>query len=202
MTTPDFWDPTKTWQTPWMTAPLAGYDGGSTYFKAMTPQQRADWWKKLVNDRSRFPQYDYEERMQWENEITVYGPLLPGLGFMVSGRYLEGVGIYPGSLKYNPDMTVQGWLDWSMLERTRLSISGMFTEIRELRHAAHELRVIRNQRGRGQWSHGPEPAGRPESLFRLQVLVAGERWWHGRLYRPPSREGTTAERPGEADACL
>ncbi len=128
MTTPEFWDPTKTWTTPWMTAPLAGYDGGSTYFKAMTPQQRADWWKNFVNDKSRFPQYDYAERMQWEQEVTVFGPLLPGVGFMLSGRYLEGVGIYPSALKYNPDMTYQGSLDWAVQENTRLSLTGMFTK--------------------------------------------------------------------------
>jgi outer membrane receptor protein involved in Fe transport len=128
MTTPDFWDPTKAWKTPWMDDAVPGEDGGTPYFKAMTAQQRADWWKSFVNDKSRFPQFDYAERMQWEQEVTVFGPLLPNLGFMLSGRYLEGVGVYPSALKYNPDMTFQGSLDWTLQEKTKLSFTGMLTK--------------------------------------------------------------------------
>ncbi|MGE5499264.1 MAG: carboxypeptidase regulatory-like domain-containing protein, partial [Syntrophothermus sp.] len=128
MTTADFWDPSKTWKTPWMETPLAGYNGGIAPFTNMTPQQRADWWTKFVNDRNQFPWIDYTERTQWEQEVTVYGPVTKGLSFMLSGRYKEGVEIYPSALKYNPDMTFQGSIDWNMLDNTKVSLSGVFTK--------------------------------------------------------------------------
>jgi hypothetical protein len=128
MTTPNFWNPDSEWKTSWMTASLKGYDGGSEYFKSLGDTGRADWWKNFVNDKNRFPQIDYAERMQWEQEVTLFGPLLPGLGFMISGRYMEGVGIYPSALKYNPDMTLQGSLDWSINENTKLSFTGLYTK--------------------------------------------------------------------------
>lgn len=126
MTTPEFWDPTKTWKSQWMTTGLAGYDGGIEPFKSMTPQQRADWWKAFVNDKTQFPQIDYADRAQWEQEITLYGPLVTDLSFLLSGRYQEGVGVYPSAYKFNPDYTLQGTLDWSVAEATRLSLTGMF----------------------------------------------------------------------------
>jgi len=128
MTTPNFWNPDSLWQTPWMSAPLHGYDGGTPYFKAMTDTQRAQWWKQFVNDNSRFTQIDYAHQTQREQEITLYGPLTANLGFMISGRYQDMVGIYPSALKYNPDMTFQGSLDWGMAENTKFNLTGMFTK--------------------------------------------------------------------------
>jgi len=77
----------------------------------MTPQQKADWWKKFVNDSQRFTQFDYTKRTEWEQEITLYGPLMADVSFLFSARYREGVGTYPSVLKFNPDMTFQGSLE-------------------------------------------------------------------------------------------
>lgn len=127
-TTPDFWDPTKTWKTEWMDASLKGYDGGTEPFKSMTPQQRADWWKNFINDPALNPQIDYAKRIEWENELTLYGPI-PGidkLGFMLSARYKEGVGVYPSALKYNPDMTLQGSLNYQF-GSTKIDVTGIYS---------------------------------------------------------------------------
>jgi outer membrane receptor protein involved in Fe transport len=128
MATPEFWDPTKKWQSEWMTSALPGYSGGSDYWARKTPEERAAFWQSFVNDETRFPQFDYADRMQWEQEATVYGPLLPDVTFMISGRYQEGVGVYPSALKYNPDMTYQGVVDWNISPETKLNLSGMFTK--------------------------------------------------------------------------
>jgi hypothetical protein len=128
MCTAAYWDPNSTWKLPWMTTAVKGYDGGSAYFKAMTPQQRADWWKKFINNKSLFPYYDYTKRTEWEGEATVYGPIVPGLNFMLSGRYKEGVTVYPSALKYNPDMTFQSSLDWTVRKDIKLSFTSLFTK--------------------------------------------------------------------------
>ena len=128
MTTPEFWDPNSTWKTKWMDQPLPGYDGGIEPYRSMTPEERAAWWSKFVNDSKNSPQMDYAERMQWEQEITLFGPITENLGFMLSGRYKEGTGIYPSALKYNPDWTIQGGLNYQLSPDTKLSLNGVFTK--------------------------------------------------------------------------
>ncbi|MFZ4621742.1 MAG: carboxypeptidase-like regulatory domain-containing protein, partial [Bacteroidota bacterium] len=131
MTTPDFWDTSRTWRTQWM-APGESQKGnlGDGKFAKMTPQEKADWWKAFINDSKRFPQFDYTDRAEWEQEVTIYGPIIPELSFLLSGRYKEGVGIYPSSMKYNPDMTFQGSLDWTPASTTVVSVNGMFTKFK------------------------------------------------------------------------
>lgn len=129
MTTPEFWDTSKTWRTQWMGQNESQKGNlGDGKFASMTPQQKADWWKKFVNDKQRFPQMDYANRMEWEQEITLYGPVLPDVSFLVSARYKEGVSVFPSVMKYNPDMTFQGSLEWAPVTTTVVSINGMFTK--------------------------------------------------------------------------
>ncbi|MCX6137371.1 MAG: TonB-dependent receptor [Ignavibacteriales bacterium] len=141
MTTRDYWDPAKTWRTPWMDpnesqkgnpVPKAFADafGKDPSFRAApdTAQAMADWWRKFVNDNGRFRQFDYAKRMEWEQEVTLYGPLLPTLGFLISGRYKEGAPIYPSAYKYNPDMTFQGSLEWTPSSATNVTVNGLFTK--------------------------------------------------------------------------
>jgi hypothetical protein len=128
MTTPNFWNPDSFWRTPWMADSLRGYDGGSEYFRSLGDTGRANWWKNFVNDKNRFPQIGYADRAQWEQEITLYGPITSDVGFMLSGRYMEGVGIYPSALKYNPELTLQGSLDMAIQEETKLNLTGLFTK--------------------------------------------------------------------------
>ena len=129
MTTADFWDTSKTWRTQWM-GPSESQKGnlGDGKFAQMTPQQKADWWKKFVNDAQRFSQFDYTKRTEWEQEITLYGPLMPDVSFLFSARYKEGVGTYPSVLNFNPDMTFQGSLEWVPVSTTIVSLSSMFTK--------------------------------------------------------------------------
>jgi hypothetical protein len=65
--------------------------------------------------------------MQWETEITLYGPITEKLGFMFSGRYREGVPVFPTGLKYNPDMTFQGALTYQLSSKTKLELNGIYT---------------------------------------------------------------------------
>jgi len=127
-TTPEFWNPDSTWQTEWMEAPLSGYNGEKEPFISMTPEERAEWWENFINDEDLHSQINYMEQMQWETELTLYGPITKKLGFMISGRYKEGVSIYPSALKYNPDMTLQGNLSYRLSTSTGLEVSGIYAQ--------------------------------------------------------------------------
>jgi hypothetical protein len=126
--TPEFWDPNSTWQTQWMDEPLPGYNGEKEPFISMTPEERAAWWENFINDENLHPQINYAEQMQWETEITLYGPITRKLGFMVSGRYREGVPIYPSALRYNPDMTFQANLSYVISTKSKLELNGIYTK--------------------------------------------------------------------------
>ena len=140
MTTADYWDTAKSWRTQYMTATDASQKGNpvptafiNAFHKAgvadsLIPQAMGNWWKSFVNDNSRFQQFDYANRTDYEGEITLYGPIMENLSFLASGRYKQGVNIYPSALKYNPDMTFQGSLEWVAPENTIFSVNGMFTK--------------------------------------------------------------------------
>jgi hypothetical protein len=130
MTTPEFWDPTSKWQTQWMTEPHSGYSGDVSPFIGMTPEERAEWWKKFVNDKNFNSQMGYADRMEWETEATLYGPITSNLGFMLSGRYREGVARYPTALKYNPDMTFQGAINYRLTKSTKIDLTGVFNKFK------------------------------------------------------------------------
>ena len=128
MTTPEFWDANATWQTKWMDKPQPGYNGGVEPYKSMTPQQRADWWKQFINDEKLHPQIGYADHIDWETEVTLYGPIMKNIGFMLSGRYKEGVPRYPSALKYNPDMTLQGSVNFKPTSKIKVDVSGIYTK--------------------------------------------------------------------------
>jgi hypothetical protein len=135
MASREYWDTTKTWRTQWMD-PNQSQKGNPVplaFAKAFgkvadTAQAMANWWKQFVNDNARFPQFDYTARKEWEEEITVYGPLTQDIDFLASGRYKEAVPAYPSALKYNPDMTFQGSLGWRVGSGLRIDASGMLTK--------------------------------------------------------------------------
>jgi outer membrane receptor protein involved in Fe transport len=140
MTSREYWDTSKTWTTPWMQqrgesqkgnpVPKQFIDAFIRAYGAVpdTAQAMADWFRKFVNDDSRFPQFNYAERQEWEGELTMYGPVVPTLGFLFSVRYKEAVPIYPSAYKYNPDMTFQGSLEWTPAPTSVISLNGMFTK--------------------------------------------------------------------------
>jgi len=128
MTTKEFWDPNSQWQSQWMDTPQDGFDGDFEPFVNWTPEERAEFWKKFVNDENFNPQMDYADRMEWETETTLYGPITRDLGFMVSARYKEGVSKFPSALKYNPDMTLQGSLNYRLSTSTKLDVMGVYTQ--------------------------------------------------------------------------
>jgi hypothetical protein len=132
MTTPNFWNPDTTWTTKWIEAdtnrfPQTGYNGGTTYFKDMTPEERAAWWTTFINDENTHPYMNYAELAQHETEATLYGPITDKLKFMLSGRYKRGINRFPSPLQYNPDYMIQGSFNWALNNNTSIAASLVFT---------------------------------------------------------------------------
>ncbi len=100
-------------------------DGGHAVYKAMTPQQRLEKWREFMTPDPVLG--DYDKRNEWELESSFNGPVpfIPNLGFNVSGRWLEGVGVYPGAYKYQPEYNVQVKLDYRVTPSNRIVLSGM-----------------------------------------------------------------------------
>jgi len=66
---------------------------------------------------------DYAERSQQEFEGSVYGSLMDNMSFLVSGRYLRGVNIFPQAEEYNPEYNVQVKLDYHFSPERKLSLN-------------------------------------------------------------------------------
>lgn len=104
------------------------HDGGG-FWKEKTPEERLEAFKNYISFET-FGGEDllenYAERVQWETEATLYGPITNRLNFMVSGRYLRGVNPFPSSLAYNPEWHYQGKLNYDLGSRTRLTLDLLY----------------------------------------------------------------------------
>lgn len=107
----DFWDPAK-----------GGKDGGAAY-KNLTPAERLNLWQEIITEDPVLT--EYSERAQWETDFTFSGPvpLIKKLGFMVTGRWKEGVLEYPSAYKYNPEWNLTGKLNYDITQNTRAIVS-------------------------------------------------------------------------------
>jgi hypothetical protein len=65
----------------------------------------------------------YAERSQQEFEGSLYGSLFNNMSFLISGRYLKGVNIYPQAMAYNPEYNVQVKLDYHLSRNMKLSLN-------------------------------------------------------------------------------
>ena len=107
----DFWDPTK-----------GGKDGGGAY-KTLTPEQRLKAWQEIISEDPVLT--DYADKAQWETDFTFTGPIpfVKNFGFMVSGRWKEGVLEYPSAYKYNPEWNITGKLTYDIGSNTKVIAS-------------------------------------------------------------------------------
>ncbi len=123
-----YWDPSQTYSDLDGTV-KPGHDGGSNWADN-TPQERLAQWEKIISGRLYGGEYmqDYDKRTQSEVEGTLYGPITNKLGYMISGRYLKGVEIFPSYLKNSPEITAQAKLRYDLSPETRLQITGILQD--------------------------------------------------------------------------
>ena len=110
---PDFWDPTKP----------GGKDGGGEPYSSMTPAERVEAWKNIITEDPTLT--EYAERAEWEMDFTFTGPIpvVKNMGFMLTGRWKEGVLEYPSSMKYHPQWNLTGKLNYDITDNTKVVVS-------------------------------------------------------------------------------
>ena len=66
---------------------------------------------------------EYANRYQSEIEGSIYGSIMKNMSFLVSGRYLRGVNIYPQAESYNPEYNIQGKLSYYVAANKKLTLN-------------------------------------------------------------------------------
>ena len=98
-------------------------DSLGAYFGQDPNELLAQWQKQLTpNEILR----DYDNRPEYETEVTLYGAATSKLGFLFSGRYKRGVSIFPQPEKYNPEFNLQGKLNYKLSDAIKISASGLY----------------------------------------------------------------------------
>lgn len=67
---------------------------------------------------------NYANRAEYEYEGTLYGRLTEQFSFLASGRFKQGVGIFPQAIPYNPEFNVQGYLNYKFSPDFKVRVGG------------------------------------------------------------------------------
>jgi len=96
-------------------------DAYSPFFGQDPDSLLAEWQRQSTpNDTLA----NYAERAEPEIEATLYGGLFQKVSFLLSGRWKNGVGIYPQPIPYNPEQNIQGYLNFDLAPSIKLRIGG------------------------------------------------------------------------------
>lgn len=66
----------------------------------------------------------YADRPEYEIEGTLFGRITEELSFLASGRFKQGVGIFPQAIPYNPEYNIQGYLNYKLSKELKFRIGG------------------------------------------------------------------------------
>jgi Carboxypeptidase regulatory-like domain/TonB-dependent Receptor Plug Domain len=67
---------------------------------------------------------NYANRPEYEYEGTLFGRVTDQLTFLASGRFKQGVGIFPEAIPYNPEFNIQGYLSYKLSPALKLRVGG------------------------------------------------------------------------------
>jgi len=98
-------------------------DENSQFF-GQNPDELLSLWHKQITPSDTLK--NYTERIEYETEATVYGPITDKLSFLASGRFVNNVNIFPQALPYNPEFNFQGYLKYKFNSNIQLKINGLF----------------------------------------------------------------------------
>ncbi len=96
-------------------------DPNSVYY-GLAPDSLLSAWRKQTTPNDTLGKY--AERVDYETEGTLYGGITEDLGFMVSGRYRHGVGMFPQSIPYNPEYNFQGYINYKFSQAVKARVGG------------------------------------------------------------------------------
>ncbi len=67
---------------------------------------------------------NYANRPEYEYEGTLLGRVTEQLSFLASGRFKQGVGIFPEAIPYNPEFNIQGYINYKFSPALKLRVGG------------------------------------------------------------------------------
>ena len=91
-------------------------------FYQLNPDSLLKAWRKQTTPNDTLG--NYANRTQYEFEGTLYGKVTEELSFLASGRFLQGVGIFPQSIPYNPEFNFQGYVTYQFSPEFKFRIGG------------------------------------------------------------------------------
>ena len=96
-------------------------DVNSRYYQA-SPDSLLEAWRKQTTPNDALGKY--ADRPEYEYEGTLYGSVTDELSFLASGRFKQGVGIFPQAIPYNPEFNIQGYINYKVSPEFKIRIDG------------------------------------------------------------------------------
>lgn len=94
----------------------------NSQFYQGNPDSLLQVWRKQTTPNDVLG--NYANRPEYEYEGTIYGSVTEQLSFLASGRFKQGVGIFPQAIPYNPDFNIQGYVNYKFSPEFKLRIGG------------------------------------------------------------------------------
>ncbi|MBK7229066.1 MAG: carboxypeptidase-like regulatory domain-containing protein [Ignavibacteriales bacterium] len=91
-------------------------------FYQLSPDSLLNAWRKQTTPNDALGKY--AERPEYEYEGTVYGTVTDELSFLASGRFKQGVGIFPQAIPYNPEFNIQGYINYKFSPEFKVRVGG------------------------------------------------------------------------------
>ncbi len=102
---------------------LQSQDKNSRFYQK-SPDSLLQAWRKQSTPNDVLG--NYANRPEYEYEGTMYGSVTEELSFLASGRFKQGVGIFPQAIPYNPEFNFQGYLSYKFSPEFKFRIGGFF----------------------------------------------------------------------------
>ncbi len=91
-------------------------------FYQMSPDSLLQAWREQTTPNNALGKY--ADRPEYEYEGTLYGSVTEDVSFLASGRFKEGVGIFPQAIPYNPEFNIQGYINYKFSQEFKIRIGG------------------------------------------------------------------------------
>lgn len=98
-------------------------DVNSQYYQK-NPDSLLQAWRKQTTPNDVMGKY--ADRPEWEYEGTLYGNIDERLSFLASGRFKQGVGIFPEAIPYNPEFNLQGYINYKFSPEIKFRVGGFY----------------------------------------------------------------------------
>jgi len=96
-------------------------DVNSRFYKK-NPDSLLSAWRKQTTPNDVMGKY--ADRPEYEYEGTLFGSVTRNLSFLLSGRFKQGVGIFPQAIPYNPEFNIQGYLNYKLSTDIKFRFGG------------------------------------------------------------------------------